>query len=285
MTFERTKSGQQNRAAFLGVDYVCYVEGGGGASDFSDDVVFWKATLETLRPDLKIHFLARGGKPELETRAKEIITKDIQRSLVAMDSDYDELLGHKINDRRVFYTHGYSWENDIFPNKLLLKLYAQKIRSHAPPALEATELTKKYRELSAEMLWPVRADYYALVAKSSVLPRNAPGRVIDRCGVTGEPIVKRTEVAKLCRQANAKTKPRALPVLAKMDEPMRYCAGKVYAYMMYLLISSVLKAFSRNASITSAHLTDMALLMLPKYLREERSDSVAAFHAKQASKI
>lgn len=285
MTFERTKSGQQNRAAFLGVDYVCYVEGGGGSSDFSDDVVFWKTILEVFRPDLKIHFLARGGKPQLETRARDIIAQDIGHALVAMDSDFDELLGHKINDRRIFYTHGYSWENDIFPKPILAILYAHRIRAASPPAAEAAELSNKYAEISARMLWPVRADYYALVAKSSVLPRNAPGRVISKCRTTGYPLVEYAEVRRLCRQANSGTKARTLPHLTKLAEPMRYCAGKVYAHIMHLLMTGVLRAFSRNTTLPLAHLIDLALLKMPEYLRRNGTDSVAVFHASQAARI
>jgi len=285
MTFERTKSGQQNRAAFLGVDYVCYVEGGGGSSDFSDDVVFWRTVLEILRPDLKIHFLARGGKPELETRARDIIARNIGHALVAMDSDFDELLGDKITDRRVLYTHGYSWENDIFPKPMLAILYAHNIRAASPPAAEASELSNKYDEISARVLWPVRADYYALVAKSSVLPRNAPGRVISRCRTTGYPLVQHAEVRKLCRQANSGTKARTLPTLTKLAEPMRYCAGKVYAHIMYLLVTGVLRAFSRNTPLTPVHLIDIALLKMPEYFRRNDTDSVAAFHANQAARI
>lgn len=66
---------------------------------------------------------------------------------------------------------------------------------------------------------------------------------------------------------------------------MRYCAGKVYAHMMHLLISGVLKTFSRNASVTTVHLIDMALFKLPDYFGGCGSDRVAAFHIKQASKI
>ena len=285
MTFERTKSGQQNRAAFLGVDYVCYVEGGGGSSDFSDDVVFWRTILDVLRPDLKIHFLARGGKPQLETRARDIIARDIGHALVAMDSDFDKLLGDKINDRRVLYTHGYSWENDIFPKPMLAILYAHKIRAASPPVAEASELSNKYDEISARMLWPVRADYYALVAKSSVLPRNAPGRVVSRCQTTGYPLILHAELRKLCRQANSDTKPRTLPNLPKLAEPMRYCAGKVYAHIMHLLVTGVLRAFSRNTSLALVHLIDLALLKMPEYLRRMGTDSVAAFHANQAARV
>ncbi len=285
MTFERTKSGQQNRAAFLGVDYVCYVEGGGGVSDFSDDVVFWKTVLGVLRSDLKIHFLARGGKPELETRARDIIAKGIQHSLVAMDSDFDELLGHRIDDRRVLYTHGYSWENDIFPKPMLALLYAHKIRAIAAPANEAIALESKYDEYAAQMLWPVRADYYALAAKSSVFPRQAPGRVISRCQSTGLPLVKRAEVSKLFRQVNVSTKGRALPNLEKLSDPMKYCAGKVYAHFVHLLFSGILRHFSRNSAITLNHLIDVALLKLHEYFQSFGSDLVAEFHAKQAERI
>ncbi|MEM7691048.1 MAG: DUF4435 domain-containing protein [Pseudomonadota bacterium] len=285
MIFERTESGQENRAAFLEVDYVCYVEGGGGENDFSDDVIFWNALFRTLRPDLRIHFLARGGKPQLETRARHILDNDIQSTLVAMDSDFDELLEHKINDRRILYTHGYSWENDILPRSVLEMLYSHKIRATSTPPREAAELDERYDELTRKMLWPVRADYYALVAKSSVLPRDKPGRVIGRSPSNGYPEVRRSEVRKLCQQANAKSSTRVLPVLPKMHEPMRYCAGKIYAYLMFVLVCGVLKSFSRKVSGSFPHFIDVALLKFPEFMTSNERHEVTKFHIRQLSEV
>lgn len=126
MIFERTRSGQINRAAFHGVEYTCYVEGGGGISDYSEDVLFWSTVFETLRPDKRVHCVARGGKAQLESRARSLITQNIQNTLVAMDSDYDDLLGAKIDDPRVLYTFGYSWENDAFSSNALVQIYARR---------------------------------------------------------------------------------------------------------------------------------------------------------------
>jgi hypothetical protein len=112
--FERTKSGLQNKKLFFGVDYVCYVEGGGGRRDAAPDVTFWNTVLSVLRPDLNVKISPRGGKPILQRIATHIVEQNVQDTLVAMDSDYDDFRSLKYQDRRVLYTFGYSWENDVF---------------------------------------------------------------------------------------------------------------------------------------------------------------------------
>lgn len=285
MSFERTKSGQENRAAFLGVDYICYVEGGGGHSERSDDIIFWKNLLGTLRPDLKIHFIAKGGKAELEKRASDIIEKNISYSIVAMDSDFDHLLDGKISDRRILYTYGYSWENDVFSKPMLGRIYTHVARAPSVPDDEIDFLNQCYDRLSDRMLWPVRADYYALAAKSSVLPRSSPGRLFERSVSSGLPVVRYEEVIKICAQENRRTKPRTLPTLPKLTDATRFCPGKVYSHLMILLVSAVLKMNFAQKRMTPLHCKDIALLLLPELLKNNKDDAMVSFYSAQLSTV
>ncbi len=269
MNFERSRQGQENRASFYGVDYVCYVEGGGGASDDSDDVVFWSIVFSTLRPDLKVHFLARGGKPELEARARDVIEKDLNAVLVAMDSDYDELLGEKILDRRVLYTFGYSWENDLFSADVIREILSFKCRPRPLPQDDLLFFENHFDILVRQLKWPVRADYYALVSRSSVLPRNSPGRIFARCEQTNMPIVKLEEVRKLCKLANTRTRTRVLPNLPRIDNVMRFCVGKIYSHVMHLFVCAFIRVrnVSTTRTLTPGHFYDLAQLLFPNILR------------------
>ena len=283
MIFERTKSGQENRASFLGVDIVCYVEGGGGANSHSDDVIFWRYIFSALRPDLRVHFLAKGGKPELEKRANDIIDKDIKFAIVAMDSDFDELLMEKIPDPRVLYTYGYSWENDLFCSEMLRKVYTFKCKKKSAEENEIVALDQLLKDLEKGLSWPVRADFCALVSKSSVLPRSTPGRVILRSTETGFPIVRRDEVLKLLTMVNRNTRPRQLPRLPSIDQPLRYCAGKIYAYACHLLVCAFLfdNKHAAARSMTPSHFRDVAHLLFEQFLTAHSDDDVVIHYNKQ----
>lgn len=56
MAFERSLLGQRNRALFLNVDAIVYVEGGRGLEDQDEsfDAMFWKKVFEVFRTDLRV---------------------------------------------------------------------------------------------------------------------------------------------------------------------------------------------------------------------------------------
>ena len=100
-------------------------------------------------------FLPRGGKPILERLAKNIIENDTANTIVAMDSDYDELLGDYIVDARVLYTRGYSWENDLFDGSFLLDILKAVSHRAAIPVASRTTLTSGLAGFQREAYWPI----------------------------------------------------------------------------------------------------------------------------------
>lgn len=285
MSFERTKGGQQNRAVFLGVDYVCYVEGGGGESEYSDDVTFWKGVFGVLRPGLRIHFQAKGGKPELESRAANIISENICNTIAAMDSDYDDLTKDKIEDSRILYTYGYSWENDAFCKPMITKIFSYIAKNFEIDSSEHELLHDEYERIRLDLIWPVRADFYALVAKCSVFPRKSPGRIISRDKKKQFPVIDRKEVVKLCKVANKNAQPRNLPSLPKLEDSMRYCVGKIYLHTMWILICAVLKEFGKSDNTTPNHFRDLGLLLFRDFLNETDHDQVSRHYDQIVSAI
>ncbi|MEP3436087.1 MAG: DUF4435 domain-containing protein [Hoeflea sp.] len=278
MIFERTRSGQINRAAFHGVDYTCYVEGGGGISEFSEDVLFWNTVFDTLRPDIRVHCIARGGKAQLESRARSLITEDIQNTLVAMDSDYDDLLGDKIEDSRVLYTFGYSWENDAFSPNALLNIYAHLVRANVAPADEGNFILTECANLERKLKWPVRADFLALISTSSILPRDAPGRIVKKHPTNGLPQLQLGEVIKLCKHVNLNTRPRNFSNTPKEIPATRYCVGHVFTYCVHLIVGATKFHFGRGKGPSPVHFRDIGLLQLTKFLREALTDPIVVHY-------
>lgn len=78
-----------------------------------DDVPFWKWFFPKEHAGRTIQFRHLGGKQEL-LKAIELARTRAQKPLVAMDSDYDRLLGTFCTDTFVVVTRRYAIENYIF---------------------------------------------------------------------------------------------------------------------------------------------------------------------------
>lgn len=257
MIFERSKSGQKNRAAFLGVDLVCYVEGGGGHSSGSPDALYWSSVFKAIRPTAKIRYLPRGGKPILEGLANQIVEQDIENTIVAIDSDYDELLGHRLTDPRVLYTYGYSWENDLFCASSLAETYCTLART---PILEP-EIGNFIQSALSSFIKSIRraslADFLALSAGASVLPREGAGRVVRASG--GAPYCDYKEVIKLTVAANKITRTgRTIEYKKLPHEDGRHCVGHVLSHAVRLIMNCCLRKFHKNTNHSLDHITDVA---------------------------
>lgn len=111
--FVRTDLGLGSEHLFHDVDFVVYCEGSpidGEAASL--DEFFWQRIFSEY--GIEVHCKSLGSKTTLRPLAERIIANNVQNALVAMDRDYDGLRGNLINDRRVIYTFGYSWESDVF---------------------------------------------------------------------------------------------------------------------------------------------------------------------------
>jgi hypothetical protein len=131
--FTRSNQGIENEHLFYNVDFVVYCEGkevdGEGSSL---DEVFWERVLS--ENGLAVHCKSMGGKSVVKPLAEKIVREGISCVLVAMDRDYDDMLGLAIDHPQVLYTYGYSWESDVvldFDFTAALSLFATTNRRQA----------------------------------------------------------------------------------------------------------------------------------------------------------
>lgn len=284
--FERTQNGQRNRAQFYGVDFTCFVEGGGGREGAgAPDVTFWRTLFSYFRPDLKIKCVPRGGKPILQRLAQQILQEDTGRTLVAMDADYDEILDRKTKDRRVLYSFGYSWENDIYAVKNIVEIY--KAISHCSdlPKDVETAFDDGLMALFNDLRFVINADIAALQVNSSIFPRKAPGQIVRPVGRAGMPRIVRSELLKICREVNKCTRPRLLPRTPKIEDRLRYCVGHILALAMSYLFKVALRAGRCKKTLSKDHLYDVGIQTLPTTLRMYRDVPLYSFHSEQFAVI
>lgn len=268
MIFERTKAGQENRALFHNVDYVCYVEGGGGQTNCSEDVIFWKSVFKAVRPEIRIRFIAKGGKPTIESHAKNIVEEDIKKTIVAMDSDYDGVLGEKIEDYRVFYTYGYSWENDVFYIDFAVSLLQRAALSDGITKESREYFILEHNRVMRDLRWPSRADFAAFRAGTSVLPRETAGRVVKLDNSESQPRIDRKQVLTLCRESKKRKKYRLARSSIKINDIERLCVGHVYFLAVCYLIQSGVRNIYGRRPPSSDHIKDIGISCFAENIQE-----------------
>ena len=251
--FTRSNWGITNRARFTEARYTVYVEGGGGnPGQGSDDVIFWKAVFARLRPDLAITLKPFGGKPQLESIARKVALGEVQNTIVAMDADFDELLGKKIMSSNVIYSYGYSWENDVLIFSSVETALERLIKADSLPVHVWTAVESAYRECLGRLLKFVNVDLYLRILKTSLFPRISSGRFIGQIAQTGEPIIDLGPLRSCCIQTIL-TIPRSertsKPVASIIDAQV-HLQGHTLMFLARKVIAYGLKLSGRNLNLT-----------------------------------
>src|ERR1700737_2950464 len=125
MSFRRTNAGMSNLHLFHGVDAVVFVEGGHGSFTLDQlsqgfynnqayDIKYWQIVFASFAPEKNFHFRAVGSKDSINELMNLIVSNKVKHVLVARDRDFDHLTGALRPSPGIFYTIGYSWENDVW---------------------------------------------------------------------------------------------------------------------------------------------------------------------------
>jgi len=167
--FHRTPQGLSNQAAFIKVDAVVFAEGGsggltieaieqGGGDTSTLDCAFWSTVLRHAS-GRTIEVRSVGNKPTLAAIAELVAAGKARKTVVAMDRDFDQQRGADIQHPNVLYTFGYSWENDVFQEPVLLDVVSDLAPNR--PALEKAQalLRTAAKEIDRSFTGIVRLDY------------------------------------------------------------------------------------------------------------------------------
>ena len=160
--FMRSAAGRSNEHFFKGTDFVLIVEGGkerdGSIETEGLDVLFWQEVFEFLRPDISISIKSVGSKIAALAEAQEIMDGVVHERIVAVDTDYDELMSKKLVHPRILYTYGYSVESDLWQEESLETILGR--------ALQVASITQGVREMLRKLVadqklgcrWVLRVD-------------------------------------------------------------------------------------------------------------------------------
>lgn len=248
----RSNWGLTNRSRFTSTQFTLYVEGGGGnAHQGSADVVFWGAVFHKFRPEISLTIVALGGKPELETIARKVASSQVSNTLVAMDADFDELLGEKIISTSVIYTYGYSWENDVFYGPSLVLAIERIMRVSSLPGHVLTPLVSSVEAIMTRLRRFVNVDFYLRQLKKSLFPQLSPGSFISYDQGSLQPLLNSAVLARKYREML-----RQVPVSQRKNRPncsiidaASYTQGHTIFFLMRRVVAFALRAGGRTMTI------------------------------------
>jgi hypothetical protein len=253
MNFRRTNSGLSNLHLFHSVDAIVFVEGGnvtftidqiteGRYNSQANDIKYWQIIFETFEPSKAFHFRAVGSNNTIDEIARSIASKEITHVFVARDRDFDHWHGTLPAGPGIFYTIGYSWENDVWTPPVVFATF--KKFSNAPDSeIEALKLIdSEFAKMYRSMTGCVRADAILTFNKADGIPKTELIKVV-RPSQTGPPTISRETVRALVRARRLKTRPQRLigpknRALTKVD-----CFGHLLESFGYHLLVHVLKKF------------------------------------------
>ena len=201
-SFKRTKGGLRNQYLFHNVDLIVYLEGGtsyskaevydGKYTKETNDTLFWKNIFELFKSDKKIKFKSVGSKTTVKDIAFDVINGKIETVYVAMDSEFDDIIKTKINNSNIIYSHGYSWENDVW-NETIVK---DIINELSAVRIDSKELDNHFKSFLKIIKIAVLADGYLFVKNSSFFPRPKGYLFCVECKSIDLPLIKKDEIEK-----------------------------------------------------------------------------------------
>lgn len=228
--FTRTDSGISSEHLFYNVDWIVYCEGSNDSEEVSSlDEAFWTKVLGDL--GLKCKCKSMGSKSNLIEVAQRVVDGVADKTIVALDRDYDHLTGDCIDHPRVIYTLGYSWESDAcqeFSIKRLVQLFANVIHCETI----ATEYRAYRNALSNQLKKVFALDFKYHNHPGTLFDRSKPLSIVETGGASGPSVRRRT----LLQNARQLEKHISIP-LSKEDYEascgFRDFFGKVVSRLVY----------------------------------------------------
>lgn len=235
-TFKRTNKGISNQHLFYGVDLVVYLEGGPKAynkeqvyNDFfheeTDDIIFWGNLFNRFKTATKVKFKSIGSKTTIKEIAVDIIAGKINSVMVAMDNEFDEILAQRIENDNVLYTHGYSWENDVWSHEVIRAV----IQELSAINIEPDDIKQNFENFISKIKIGVLADGYLFSKGNSFFPRQKGHLFCVNCEPDDLPEAKKDTLNSLLAKKGLKTSTLYSYGRRKNINIKRHCYGHLLA--------------------------------------------------------
>lgn len=272
--FRRTAQGLCNQHLFLAVDVVVFVEGAdqegktftkkqaysGQSNQHSVDVKFWAGIFSIYQPNIKFKIRPVGSKSTLMSIGQDIANGKVKNLYVAMDRD-SLIPNTMIKAKGIFYTHGYSWENDVWQSDTLQSVLATYCSTKmSPKAVNSLkkQIVNDYKSFGKNISIAVYADTFLCSTGNVLIPRKK-----HRCCLNVQsgqlPAVNVKKIDELLKASNVSKKKAQAFGHAYKIQPLRDCLGHLLSDFCYHSILHYLKKVAKLPSIAKDYVLTVAI--------------------------
>ena len=109
-----------------------------------------------------------------------------------MDNEFGEILNQRIKHPNVFYTHGYSWENDVW-NHMLIEGIVEELTAIK---INNDDIKNNFNNFLKKIKIAVYADGYLFKKHDSFFPRKSGYMFCVGCNPSDLPYIKNLDIHK-----------------------------------------------------------------------------------------
>ncbi|BCM21646.1 hypothetical protein [Mesorhizobium sp. J8] len=251
MIFRRSVSALHSLHIFFGVDVVVFCEGGpslayreavvAAGQDGTLDTMYWSSIVSTYGIDKRFHFKSIGGKENIDAISYDISVLNIDTITVCRDSDYDRALGRGRTGKRIAYTNGYSWENDVIQLLALESLVRNLIGTGPTQSALILELREKVAKLETDLQPWTEIDVSMFVrGRGCLFDRERPLAAID---MRTPPTLRFNALAQRLSDAGYRRRPRKV-VSVSVSQVTLVCYGRMLSKAIYHTVVNLLRRVS-----------------------------------------
>ncbi|MBD8082609.1 hypothetical protein [Chryseobacterium caseinilyticum] len=287
-TFKRTKNGINNLRLFYNVNYIVYLEGGSTSynktevyknsfNGDTEDISFWSKLFEKYKANQKFKFRSVGSKVTLKEIAKDLIDGSVKHVYLAMDNEFDEVLNKRIVHPNIFYTYGYSYENDVWNDTTIIDI----INDLTAVKVDEKYINNGFRKFKYNIKLGVFADGYLFSKNKSFFHRKKGHLFCIDCNVNAFPSVKINEINNLLITKSLNHNTVRNFAYRKKLNPIKHCFGHLLADFCCQIVSHYLKV---KHGFTNLKKEIIYRLAINKFFQNQYNNSdIEAYYKSQFS--
>ncbi|HAY3561573.1 DUF4435 domain-containing protein [Elizabethkingia meningoseptica] len=282
--FKRTNKGLSNLRLFYNVDYVVYLEGGNKSytkeevlqnkfNNDTEDIAFWSRIFSKYRKNIKLKYKSVGSKKTLKDLVEDVLSGDIVNVYIAMDNEFDEILNKRIIHPNIFYTYGYSYENDVWNENTIISVLEELTASN----IDTSYITNGFKKFQKDIKKSIFADAYMFKKNLSFFPRKQGHLFCIECNSNNFPNVKIDEVQKLMGKHSLKENTIKSYGYRNKIEVIKFCFGHLLADYCCQIINHYIRLKHNFSSVKKEILYRMGI---KKYFDKQYNNSTISNYYK-----
>lgn len=290
MNFRRSASGISNYNVIYDVDCIVYSEGGNAEllkSDpqkyiYSIDSEFWGALFLKLGSTVRVKIKSLGAKNNVLPYAKDISSGLVANCIAVLDKDHDDHKGIMIEHPLVIYTNGYSWENDAWSAKSVVKVLSRKHPEKRLPPETTENIYSRYEDFEAIIRRLVFVDILCSCQGIECIPDKFGSVVSVYNGA--EPSVIKDAFLKIIKAAKDTRKTPLRYHGRKKIYPLVDCYGKLFAEFAYGVFAYHYKIITGKTSVITRDHADQLMATSPGQVDSDLESSEIFSHYEERIK-